>query len=383
MNSNLEPKTPMTGVEEESDETPYAAVAERKVVIQPYDYPVRTLMDLIVDGDLRLDPDYQRQYRWEDDKASRFIESVILNIPVPVLYLAEESDSSFSVIDGQQRLTSLMRFIKPLELSSIFPQADLQELVLAGLKVRPDLNGKRYSELERSDRSAIAKRPIRCIVVLNESDSTLKFEVFERLNTGSASLTDQEVRNCIYRGTYNTLIKELATNKRFVEMATLPDSDRNSMKHAELVLRFLAYEALTEKTEYSGNLSEYLNTHMELNREISAQRKGDLESLFERTIDTLYEALGPAVAFRKPSDRSNPVAAAYAQNLINGAIFESQMIAAFRLVSSGRALPANVVKTRLLEAFKIDDYWNCLFQGTAQRSKALRRGDILTRHLMA
>jgi hypothetical protein len=218
---------------------------------------------------------------------------------------------------------------------------------------------------------------------LNESDSTLKFEVFERLNTGSASLTDQEVRNCIYRGTYNTLIKELATNKRFVEMATLPDSDRNSMKHAELVLRFLAYEALTEKTEYSGNLSEYLNTHMELNREISAQRKGDLESLFERTIDTLYEALGPAVAFRKPSDRSNPVAAAYAQNLINGAIFESQMIAAFRLVSSGRALPANVVKTRLLEAFKIDDYWNCLFQGTAQRSKALRRGDILTRHLMA
>jgi hypothetical protein len=275
-----------------------------------------------------------------------------------------------------------MRFIKPLELSSIFPQADLQELVLVGLKVRPDLNGKRYSELDRSDRSAIAKRPVRCIVVLNESDSTLKFEVFERLNTGSASLTDQEVRNCIYRGTYNTLIKRLAAKKRFIEMATLPDSDRNSMKHAELVLRFLAYAALTEKADYSGNLAEYLNTHMELNREISTQREVELEKIFEETIDTLYDALGPAVAFRKPSDRSDPVTAAYAQNLINGAIFESQMIAVYRLISSGKTLPAEVVKTRLLEAFKNDDYWNCLFQGTAQRSKALRRGDVLTKQLM-
>ena len=373
----------VTGVEEEPDEAPYAAVAERKVVIQPYDYPVRTLIDLIVDGDLRLDPDYQRQYRWEDDKASRFIESVILNIPVPVLYLAEETDGSFSMIDGQQRLTSLIRFMKPQELPSIFPHAELLELVLSGLKVRPDLNGRRYSELDRSDRSAIAKRPVRCIVVLNESDSTLKFEVFERLNTGSASLTDQEVRNCIYRGTYNTLIKKLAANKRFIEMATLPDSDRNSMKHAELVLRFLAYGDLTEKVEYSGSLSEYLNTHMELNLEISAQRQKEIEDGFEKTIDTLYEALGPAVAFRKPSDRNSPVTAAYAQNLINGAIFESQMVAVYRLISSGKKLPSSEVKTRLLEAFKIDEYWNCLFQGTAQRSKALRRGEVVTKQLIS
>lgn len=372
-----------SGVEEELDETPYTSIAERKVVIQPYDYPVRTLMDMIVDGDLRLDPDYQRQYRWDDEKASRFIESVSLNIPVPVLYLAEETDGSFSVIDGQQRLTSLMRFIKSNELGAIFPQSEIQELLLVGLKVRPDMNGKRYAELERADRSAIAKRPVRCIVVLNESDATLKFEVFERLNTGSASLTDQEVRNCIYRGSYNTLIKELAANKKFTQMASLPESEQNTMKHAELVLRFLAYSDLTDKLDYSGNMAEYLNNHMELNREISSQRREDLKNNFETTIEILYESLGPAVAFRKPSDRHSPLGAIYAQNLINGAILESQMIAVSRMVYSGKALSKDDVKKRLLEAFGIDEYWNCLFQGTAQRSKAMRRNDVLTKQLVS
>ena len=79
---------------------PYGAVSERKVLIQQYDYAVRTLMDMVTEGDLILDPDYQRQYRWTDDKASRFIESIALNIPVPVLYLAEEADGSFGLLKG-------------------------------------------------------------------------------------------------------------------------------------------------------------------------------------------------------------------------------------------------------------------------------------------
>ncbi|WP_218569282.1 DUF262 domain-containing protein [Pseudomonas sp. F(2018)] len=183
------------------DTEPYAPVSERKVLIQQYDYAVRTLVDMIIEGDLILNPDYQRLYRWAPEKASRFIESILLNIPVPVVYFAEESNGSFSVIDGQQRLTSLLNFIKP--------EAG-EEITLTGLKLRPEINGKPFTELDRTDRSAITKRPIRCIVVLNESDKALKFEVFERLNTGSTSLTEQEVRNSIYHGNFNDLIKELA-----------------------------------------------------------------------------------------------------------------------------------------------------------------------------
>jgi hypothetical protein len=369
------------GVDDAIDEVPYAPAPERKVLIQTYDYAVRTLMDMVLEEDLVLDPDYQRHYRWSDEKASRFIESVSLNIPVPVIYLAEEADGSFSVIDGQQRLTSLFRFLKPTDLSALGASAEVGDLVLSGLRVRPELNNKRYSELSRTDKSTIAKRPIRCIVVLNESDSTLKFEVFERLNTGSLSLTDQEVRNCVYRGGYNTLIKRLAANPLLQEMVSLPDGSRNTMKDAELVLRFLAYRDLSDTTNYSDNYNEYLNSHMEENREISATRAQDLETLFKQTIEVIHGTLGPGVAFRKPLDRNNPYGGGFAHNLINGAIFESQMIAFSRAIADNALIPD--VRGGVAEAFANDQYWNALFSGTAQRARAMRRSQILTQLLTA
>lgn len=363
------------GVDDAIDELPYTPSTERKVLIQTYDYAVRTLMDMVLEGDLTLDPDYQRHYRWDDIKASRFIESVSLNIPVPVVYLAEESDGTFSVIDGQQRLTTLLRFTKPLDLRSVYPENGPGELVLAGLRVRPELNGKLYSDLSRADKSLIAKRPIRCIVVLNESDATLKFEVFERLNTGSLSLTDQEVRNCIYRGTYNTLIKRLALNQKFQELISLPTATRNNMKDAELVLRFLAYRELSENSSYSDNYNEYLNWHMEENREVSSARSQKIESLFVQTIDSIYELVGPRAAFRKPLDRYAPFSG-FAHNLINGAIFESQMVAFSNVLEAGTL--ATDAKEKVASSFGRDDYWNSLFSGTAQRSKVTRRNVILT-----
>lgn len=161
--------------DDDSEVVPYQNVRERKVIIQPYDYAVRTLMDMIVDGDLKLDPDYQRRYKWDDGKASRFIESISLNIPVPVIYLAEELDGSFSVIDGQQRLTSLFRFMRGAELNDIFPDSSLEPLTISSLKIHKELNEKNYLDLSSEQKSSISKRPIRCIVVLSESDETLKF----------------------------------------------------------------------------------------------------------------------------------------------------------------------------------------------------------------
>lgn len=379
---NAELPPPDRGVEEGNEPAvPYGPVSERKVLIQQYDYAVRTLVDMVTEGDLILDPDYQRQYRWGDDKASRFIESIALNIPVPVLYLAEEPDGTFSVIDGQQRLTSLFRYLKPTELSSMFPDRGLEELVLDGLKVRSDMNGKRYMELERTDRSVLGKRPIRCIVVLNESDSTLKFEVFERLNTGSASLTDQEVRNCIYRGSFNTMLKRLATNPKFQELISLPEAARNTMKDVELVLRFFAYRELGDETDYSDNYSEYLNTHMECNREISSAHEAVLSDLFEKTVDLIYETLGPGTAFRKPEDRIQPARASFGHSYINGAIYESQMVAIARLIASKATAPVDL-KERIFSAFAVDQYWNALFQGTSKKPKALHRSRILTEKIV-
>jgi len=358
----------------EQGSQPYQHIKERKVLIQPYDYAVRTLMDMIIDGDLILEPDYQRKYQWETDKASRFIESICLNIPVPVIYLAEEADGNFSVIDGQQRLTSLFRFIKQDEIDNIFPNGTLTPLVLENLKILSELNGKSYNQIDRSFKSAISKRPIRCIVVLNDSDETLKFEVFERLNTGSALLTAQEIRNCVYRGSYNKLLKTLSQYPKFKELIAIPTADDKAMKGPELVLRFLAYRDLTTQTDYSDNYAEYLNLHMDENRELTQQRQDNIKELFESTIDLIYDNLGPGVAFRKPKNRQDATQGFY-KNLINGSIYESQMVAFSRAHEKG---VTNNLHLKAFAAFCNDDYWNSLFQGTSKKSKAIKRSQTLT-----
>ncbi|CNE95180.1 DUF262 domain-containing protein [Yersinia enterocolitica] len=370
----------LIGVSEEQGNEPYEYVKERKVVIQPYDYAVRTLMDMIIEEDLILDPDYQRKYQWDDLKASKFIESISLNIPVPVIYLAEEKDGSFSVIDGQQRLTSLFRFMKASDIEGVFTDPSILPLTINGLKILPEFNGKTYLELDRIFKSTIAKRPIRCIVVLNESDEALKFEVFERLNTGSASLTDQEVRNCVYRGAYNSLIKKLSSYDKFQELLSLPAHSLKSMKDSELVLRFLAYRDLGPTVEYSDNYSEYLNIHMEENRGLSPSRINEIDAIFKGTVDLIYEVLGSGVAFRKPKNRNNPTDNGFAHNVINGAIYESQMVAFSRVLDLE---DKSDLATKALSAFSNDQYWECLFQGTSKRSKALRRSTILTDCLQA
>ncbi|MBV4507062.1 DUF262 domain-containing protein [Pseudomonas sp. BW13M1] len=352
------------------DVAPYSPVNERKVLIQQYDYAVRQLVDQIVEGDLILDPDYQRQYRWSPDKASRFIESILMNIPVPVVYFAEEANGVFSVIDGQQRLTSLLNFIRPNE---------GEGLVLTGLQLRPDLNGMSFNELNRVDRSALVKRPIRCIVVLNESDQTLKFEVFERLNTGSSKLTEQEVRNSIYHGNFNDLIKLLARNQKFLEMIALPEQNKKNMKAEELILRFFAYRDLTDATEYLGNYTEYLNKYMEENRSLTQNRLDELRSLYESTVNAVWEILGPGTAFRRPVSKDGVVK--FAHTSINGAIYESQMIVFSRAIEQG--IIDRISKEKVIAAFEEERYWGTLFQSTAKKATALRRTEDLTKFLLS
>ena len=367
------------GVEEDGEDAPYEPSLQRKVLIQPYDYAVRTLMEMVIEGDLVLDPDYQRKYRWPDQKASKFIESISLNIPVPVFYFAEESDGTFSVIDGQQRLTSLFRYMKPQELKNIFGNEDIPELILDGLKVRSDLNGKRFVDLDRSDKSVLSKRPMRCVVVLNESDETLKFEVFERLNSGSTSLTDQEVRNCLYRGSLNELLKELALNKTFQGLISLPFASQKNMKDVELVLRFFAYRDMDESTKYSDSYTEYLNSYMEENREISEKRRSEMKQLFEETVSAIDSELGAGVAFRKPLDMTRPLSSSFATNLINGSIYESQMISVSRLIQMAGS--AQGIRDKVLSAFSDPEYSGAVLQGgTAKKSKVLAR-DALNKSL--
>ena len=158
----------------------------RRVVTQPYDLSIQTLVEQIDDKTLVLAADFQRNYVWDNAKASRLIESLLLNIPIPVCYFAEDETGTYEVVDGHQRLNSIWRFVK-----GDFPLRGISEL--------RDYQGHRFLKLSSTVQRDLQRRTIRCVVISRESDPDLKFEVFERLNTNAVPLNAQELRNCVYR----------------------------------------------------------------------------------------------------------------------------------------------------------------------------------------
>jgi len=173
---------------------------ERKIYTTNFDFAVQDLVTKMESEDIII-PDLQRDYVWnagnKEDKTSRLIESLLLNMPIPTFYFAESDTLKYEVIDGMQRITTFKRYLK-------------DEFALESLEDKHDLNGKKFSELKQIDRDKIRKRGVRAIVIGNESDPEIKFDIFERLNTGSVVLTSQEVRNAIYIGNFNDLLKKLA-----------------------------------------------------------------------------------------------------------------------------------------------------------------------------
>ncbi len=193
---------------EEEEEQLGPLITNRKIYTKQADAEVDGLYRKHQRNKLIVQPDFQRHFIWDGKKASRLIESAILDIPIPSIYLAEEQDGREYVIDGQQRLISFFSFI-----DGKFP--DGKEFRLTGLKVLQELNTRSFKELDQHMQDKILYYKSRVITFTSESDEQLKFEVFERLNTGSVSLNNQELRNCIYHGPYIDLLRELSKEEDF------------------------------------------------------------------------------------------------------------------------------------------------------------------------
>ncbi len=188
-------------------------ISERKIITQPSEPTISSLVDRIDKGKLEVRSFFQRQYVWERQPVikSRLIESVILNVPIPIIYTAEDERSGKElVIDGQQRLLTFHGFKN-------------NQFKLKGLTILKELNGYKFNDLSNANDSVIKElsgklgdlqdnfcdRPLRVVKILKESHPDIKFEIFERLNRGSTKLNDQELRNCIYRGNFNELLKKI------------------------------------------------------------------------------------------------------------------------------------------------------------------------------
>jgi len=195
-----------------------------------------------------------------------------LQIPLPIIYLSEEKDGKEYVIDGQQRLTSFFSFI-----DGTFPDGKLFKL--SGLNVFSELNGKKFSELEAELQDKIRYYQIRTITFQKDSSEDLKFEIFERLNTGSVQLNDQELRNCLYRGNFNVALKEMAADPDFMYILGLKTPDKR-MKDKELVLRFCAFHHKTY-LNYKAPIRNFLNLEAQEKRNISDKELTELKAAFK------------------------------------------------------------------------------------------------------
>lgn len=265
----------------------------RRVHTVIQDLPVETLAQRVARGAMILQPEFQRNFVWNTTKASRLIESLLLNIPIPVIYVAEAAGGKQEVVDGQQRLTSITSFMR-----GSFPEGTgiKKEFRLTGLQVLSELNGKRFAELEVSTQNLILEATLRVIVIKAESHPDVKFEVFERLNLGAEKLNDQELRNCVYRGRYNNLLAKLSEYKPFMDLQGV-NAPHTRMADRQLILRFFALRRLTH-LHYRGNMKQVMNRELEDRRDPTDAELKNLEELFTRSIDMAWTVFGQR-AFRR------------------------------------------------------------------------------------
>lgn len=256
--------------------------SQNDLVIQASDFSLKGLREMVENEVIDLSPKYQRRERWEVERQSQLIESFLLNVPVPPIYLAEESYGSYSIIDGKQRITAVSDFLA-------------NSFRLKGLVAFPDLNGLQFRELPRGLQNALRIRPyLRVITLLKQSNPLLKYEVFIRLNKGGIELNNQEIRNVAFRGPLNDLVYECASNPYLRDALKISKDNKASaykqMLDAEYVLRFFTLKDRWEK--FSGDLSRSMDTFMLDNRDADAESISALKSSFDESIETCADLWG-------------------------------------------------------------------------------------------
>lgn len=251
------------GEEEEQDVITY------QINYYPADLTLKGYLDKWKSGQLKIPP-FQRSYVWDQVKASKLIESFLLGLPVPNVFLYKERDTNkLQVIDGQQRILSAIRFFKN----------EFDEKIFRLKNVNPKWNGKTYEELDEADRFQLDDTVLRATVVqqLDPDDDSSMFHIFERLNTGGINLNPMEIRKCVYSGEHFSLLEELNTLDEWRKLIGQPKVDKR-LRDTELLLRLLALSSSWK--DYKKPMKRFLNGYLATSRKL---KDGLKESFIEET----------------------------------------------------------------------------------------------------
>ncbi len=333
------------------------------------DYPVDGLIERLSRGDIVVptyDPEvkgtsldiagFQRRFVWTKPQIDKFIESLLLGLPVPGIFLVREPNSILLVLDGQQRLRTLEAYYKGILREKEFRLESVQER----------FKGLRYEDLLDDDRRRIDNSIIHATVVRQDQptdDESSIYTLFERLNTGGTNLQPQEIRVALYRGKFGNVLRDLNENQHW---RGIYGKRSERLKDQELILRFLAL--FFYSTKYGRPMKGFLNKYMATNRDCKRQNAKTLRAAFENTIAVIHEGLGSR-AFR--------LAVA-----LNAAVMDSVMTGLAHRLADGPIKKIDAFETAYQELLVNDDYLQAVQRATADE-ESVRVRLLLAREAFA
>ncbi|MDE0000649.1 MAG: DUF262 domain-containing protein [Rhodospirillaceae bacterium] len=344
------------------DEQP---VQERKLFTQPYDLSVRSLIGEIKDHTLHLRPlserpRFQRKYVWSNRLASLLVESILLKIPIPPCYFSQNDEFELDVIDGQQRIFSIYRFLD-------------NQFSLSGLEVLPNFNGKRFHQLDHRSKRQIETHTLRAVVITNDSHPDIQFDVFERLNTNTMPLNAQELRNCIYRGKLNDLLGDLATFKPWLDILGKRQPDKR-LRDEELILRFFAFYTAGLET-YRTPQKHWLNEVAKQGRDFSDKEISVLSNVWKTTIEKCLVVFSEKDCFRRLEETKK-------RRVINRALMDLIMGTLANKSREQVQKCRGLFRQHFTELLKDEEFLDLISRSIDHKSRTLRRFEIWTQRLV-
>ncbi len=316
--------------------------AEQAIASDSYSMSIGELVSSYNNGEIELNPEFQRFFRWSDYQKTRLIESFLLGLPIPPLFVFQKADGKWELIDGLQRVSTILQVMGELKSKD---GTLLDPLILTESKYLPSLDGIAWNEntlgakgaLPDSLKLRLRKSRIDVKIILPKSKEVSKFELFDRLNTGGSEATPQEVRNCLLLmedPTFFSWIDELSNHQSFVTAIPLTEKQVKEQYNLELLVRFLVLQNIPEDDARKiADLETYLN---EKSLSLAADKTYDRKQasvIFKETFDLLNDLWGDG-AFRRPKSGNN--------NQFTGPF----LLAAFEVIAIGIAANLSTVQSK-------------------------------------
>jgi uncharacterized protein with ParB-like and HNH nuclease domain len=330
-------------------------LARQNIKTDGYSMSIGELINLYRDKELKLDPAFQRLFRWNDDQKTKLIESILIGIPVPEIFVAQKSDATWHVVDGVQRLSTILQLTGNLN--------DAETLTMTSCKFIPSLRSKKWTDLPIDIQRQFKRAKLKINIILTQNSDEAQYELFQRLNTGGTSLSDQEVRNCLMLMLNTDFFNEINNLKEYPNFKSCLKLEKHQFEkeyHMELILRmFIGYFNNVNYDEH-GPIS-YIKVADFIDREtirlISNANIEEFKEVFKKTFDTLKNSLGDSSFIKYYPDKEEFSGA------FNVSVFEMLTVG----ISSNIAKVENIGKDSLVD--KIKELY-----GLDSVSKALERG---------